>query len=337
MIRRSRMQGLTLVELMVAMVLGLVVIGGAVSLTLANRQSYRTNEGLSQVQESARSALELMARDIRQAGVTGCDNAGRISNVLDTSTINLWWMEWFGILGFEGDEASAVAFGTAARAERVADTDAIELQGIRDLALSLDTHDAGAATMDINAAATDIVPGDVIVACNFDHAAIFQVSNYDGATVRLTHDVSVGSPGNCSRGLGFPLDCTSPAGNQYEFTRNSQLGRFFATEWYVGQTLRTDDGGRSLFRRRVGSGSAEITEEVVAGVVDMQIRYLRDGTNGFVEADAVSAAQWEDVTAVQVDITVESQDARVSSDPGVSNGRLRRSFSQIVTLRNRVP
>src|SRR5690554_4826207 len=80
MSRLHAQKGLTLVELMVAMVLGLVVIGGAISLTLANRQSYRTNEGLSQVQESARTAFELLARDLRQAGVSGCDNEGQVAN-----------------------------------------------------------------------------------------------------------------------------------------------------------------------------------------------------------------------------------------------------------------
>jgi type IV pilus assembly protein PilW len=330
------MQGLTLVELMVSMVLGLVVIGGAVSLTLANRQSYQTNEGLSQLQESARTAFELISRDLRQAGVSGCDNQGRIANVLDTSGGTEWWMDWFGINGLDDAEVSAAPFGTD-RGERVDGTDAVQLQGVQGIALSVDTHEPVGATMEINAAATDIAAGDVLIACDFDHAAIFQVSAYDSGDVELTHDTGVGTPGNCSRGLGFPTDCSTVTGNPYEFDRNSQLGRFFATDWYVGQTQRAEEGGRALFRRRLGPGGTELTEEIVAGVTDLQISYRLADTDDFVAASTLNPADWEDVNAVRIELTTESADTRVSTDNTVNSGRLSRNFAQIVTLRNRVP
>ncbi len=333
------MQGLTLIELMVSMVLGLVVVGGAISLTLANRQSYRTNEGLSQVQESARTAFELIARDVRQAGVSGCDNEGRVANVVDTSGGTDWWMDWFGILGHEDDEdTSAVDFGSN-RGDRSAGTDAIQLQGIQGIALTVEDHDALAGTIEVNAATTDIGPGDVMVVCDFDHATIFQVTAYDAAAVRMTHDSPGGvTPGNCSRGLGFPTDCSSVSGNTWAFNRNSMLGRFFATDWYVGESARPEEGGRSLFRRRLAAGGGLLTEEVVTGVTDMQITYRRDGGDEFEEANAVTAAgDWDDINAVRIALTVDSAEARVSTDPDINQGRLRRTFSQIITLRNRVP
>jgi len=77
MSRPSRSRGFSLVELMVAMALGLVIVGGVVSVLTANKRSYRANEGLAQVQEAARTAFELIARDVRQSGNTGCDNAAR--------------------------------------------------------------------------------------------------------------------------------------------------------------------------------------------------------------------------------------------------------------------
>lgn len=334
--RRAKMQGLTLVELMVAMVLGLVVIGGAVSLTFANRQSYRTNEGLSQLQESARTAFELVSRDLRQGGVSGCDNVGRIANVLRTTTPE-WWIEWFGIRGHDdGSDTSAASFGTAL-GERVNGTDALQLQGIQGIAWSLEAHDVASYAMDINAAATDIAAGDVMIVCDFDHATIFQVTGYDAVNVRLTHEYNLGTPGNCSRGLHFPTDCSSMAGNAYPFPRNAQLGRFFATDWYIGQNLRTDEGGRSLFRRRLTNGGNVITEEVVAGVTDMQVTYRRGSATTFTAPGVWSAADWADVNAVRIDLTVETADTRVSTEPGTNQGRLTRNFSQIVTLRNRVP
>lgn len=331
---RSRMQGLTLVELMVAMVLGLVVIGGAVSLTLANRQSYRTNEALSQVQESARTAFELMARDLRQAGVTGCDNEGRIANVLNTASGTQWWMPWFGLRGLGGSTASAASIGTAV-GERVGGTDAVQVQGVQGIPWTLESHNTGTAEMVLNAASTDIVAGDVLLACDFDHAAIFQVTAYNATDVRLTHGSSGGSPGNCSVGLGFPTNCAGI--NAYAFPLNAQVGRFFATEWYVGQNGRAEEGGRSLYRSTLRPGGTVATEEIVAGVTDMVIDYRLDGTDDFVAAGTLSASDWEEVNAVRIALTVETADTRVSTTPDVDSGRLSRTFTQLVTLRNRVP
>ncbi len=44
--------------------------------------------------ESARTAFELLARDVRQAGNNGCGNTNRIANVLKNSAG--WWTQWFG-------------------------------------------------------------------------------------------------------------------------------------------------------------------------------------------------------------------------------------------------
>ena len=59
----ARQLGLSLVELMVALVLGLLVVGAAIGVFLSNRQTYTATESLGRVQENARVAFELMARD----------------------------------------------------------------------------------------------------------------------------------------------------------------------------------------------------------------------------------------------------------------------------------
>ncbi|MGH8148337.1 MAG: PilW family protein, partial [Rhodanobacteraceae bacterium] len=81
---RRHATGFTLVELMVAMVLGLIVIAGVTSVFLSGQQSFRTNGALADVQDSSRIAFELMARDIRQAGLTGCNSTNdRIADILN--------------------------------------------------------------------------------------------------------------------------------------------------------------------------------------------------------------------------------------------------------------
>jgi type IV pilus assembly protein PilW len=334
--RRSR--GVTLVELMVSMVLGLIVVGGALSIVLANRQSYRTNEGLSQVQESARTAFELLARDIREAGATGCDNTGRVANVLDPAA-NLWWQNWEGVKGYDDDEADpAVLFGTDA-GERVRGTDSIQLRGIEGTGVAITEHQPASANFKINAATTAIAPNDILMACDFDHAAVFQVTNYNSGNVTVGHNTGEGniSPGNCSKGLGFPTDCTSTTGNVYPFKANSQLARFGATGWYVGFNGRDTEGGRSLYRVRLDRGGADVVEEIVSGVRDLQITYRVEGTDTFEQAQDVDADEWERVNAVSLELIVESADARVSTDPSANAGRLARTFTNVITLRNRVP
>jgi len=71
---RQREAGFSLIELMVAMVLGLLVAGAALAILQSNQTTYRSNEGLNRIQENARIAFELMSRDIRAAGGTACSN-----------------------------------------------------------------------------------------------------------------------------------------------------------------------------------------------------------------------------------------------------------------------
>lgn len=334
--QRDRDRGLALIELMIAMLLGLVVIGGAVGLLLANRQNYRTNEGLSQIQESARTAFELLARDVRQAAANGCGNNGRVANVLKAGAN--WWQTWFGLTGYDDAQTDpAVAFG-AAVGDRANGTDSLQLQGIEGTGLAIENHDPVSANFKINATTTDFADSDILMVCDFDHAAILQVTSYNSSNVTVVHNVGVGveTPGNCSKGLGFPTICTTN-GNEYAFKPNSQIARFAAVDWYIGNNGRAAEGGRSLYRRRLATAATVAVEEIVAGVVNMQIQYRLNGTAAFVDADAVGTGDWLNVDAVSIALTLDSADQRVSTAPTANSGRLQRTFNHVVTLRNRVP
>lgn len=64
----QRQAGLTLIELMVAILLGLIVLVVVGQIYLSGRQSYRTQTGFSDMQEAGRFALYFLQRDIRMAG-----------------------------------------------------------------------------------------------------------------------------------------------------------------------------------------------------------------------------------------------------------------------------
>ena len=66
---RSRRQGgLGLVEVLVAMAIGLVLLGGVGYLLLGSKKMNSTQDDVSRMQESGRNAMEILGRAVRQAG-----------------------------------------------------------------------------------------------------------------------------------------------------------------------------------------------------------------------------------------------------------------------------
>lgn len=83
--------GFSLIELMIAMVMGLLVLGAAIAVFQSNLRSFNANEGQNRVQEGARAAYEMMSRDIRAAGGTACSTLARpdVEHSLSTDETNL--------------------------------------------------------------------------------------------------------------------------------------------------------------------------------------------------------------------------------------------------------
>lgn len=65
-------QGLSLVEVMVSLVIGMIILAGIFSVYLSNSQSFRFNSQLSRLQENGRFALSLIENDVRMAAYAGC-------------------------------------------------------------------------------------------------------------------------------------------------------------------------------------------------------------------------------------------------------------------------
>jgi type IV pilus assembly protein PilW len=64
--------GLTLIEIMIALLIGLFIIAGTIQLFVNTKQTYRLQEALSRLQENGRFAMEFIGRDIRMAGYRAC-------------------------------------------------------------------------------------------------------------------------------------------------------------------------------------------------------------------------------------------------------------------------
>lgn len=63
-----RQKGFTIVEMMVAIVIGMFLVAGTLSVFLSTKQGYRMVTGMSLMQATGRATLDLLARDIMMAG-----------------------------------------------------------------------------------------------------------------------------------------------------------------------------------------------------------------------------------------------------------------------------
>lgn len=306
--------GLTLIEMMVAMVLGLVLIGGVGSIVIASGETNRANQALAQIQENSRTAFELLARDIRQAGATGCGNlADRvfISDEIDDAVASVVWT---GIRGYAGGTvAPGVTTGTATN-NRIAGTQAILTQGIAGagfLIVDVDSEteeDAGVIiseerSYEFRAPANAVDNGDLLLACNSGQAVVFEASGKD------TDDGTV--------------TVTDTSGTSYTvLAERGMVATLNSTVWYIGNNGRPNEGGRSLYRLRAGGAP----EEVIPGINNIQLEYRVGNAVSFVSAPA----NWEEVTAVQATLTAVSLDDR----GGREGGRIQRDFTSLIGLRN---
>ena len=335
-----RMSGFTLIELMIAMLLGLVVIAGVTSVFLAGQQSFRTNSALADVQDSSRVAFELMARDMRQAGLTGCNGANgtnlnfSITNVL-THRGPAWWANWGNsVRGY--DDATVDPALTTGMPAPAASTSSVQLIGAATQPASTNTlYDGSNAQFVLDASAPTLQAGDIVMVCTPGRAALFQVGTYAAGTHTVTFAAS-GTPGNSTTDLGCVTPAVSP--DIYCFPPNSLLSRIQAVDWYIGANTA---GGTSLYRVSVVNNAGVATptaQEMVRGVTAMTITYLDPAvtaiSGGFVPASTIDAnSGWLGVTAVNVALTVDSTAPRVGA---TGSKPIERSYSFTTTLRNRV-
>ncbi|MEK7882378.1 PilW family protein [Methyloversatilis sp. NSM2] len=348
-------RGISLVEVMVALALGLIVSVGALSLMLGNRQSYRTTEALARVQEATRITFDLMSRDLRASGINACSGGVRVMNLLTNPTTR-WWTDWSGGLrGFDNTDVSgAVAIGSGT-GSRVANTDMIELMHGSTNALPVKVHNASAAdatlaglTVPARSIALEkpggqghsFVAGDLLVVCDYEDTTIFQATGVNADANSVAHASvtdSPGTPGNCANTLGFRPSCASVVTRSFQ--PGSQLMRFEPVAWFVGNNGRTgsESSPTSLYRIRVvndGAGNAgPVVEEVVEGVRDMQLRYMYDRDDEYRLAGTV--ADWRLVTGVEITLTIESPESGTTTS--TTQPRLTRTLTHVVNLRNRVP
>lgn len=312
--------GLSLVELMIAMALGLVVSGAAVGVFLTNQQTYRATESIGRIQESARVAFELMAREVREAGGSACAKNLPLANVLQVQ--GQWWSALEdGVVGYDNGSLPASAAGT----------DAIDVISAASGGVPVTSMTTSSAEFKVSHA-HDFQDDDILMVCDYTQAALFQATNVNSSNVTVVHNTGTGTVKNCTKALGLPLPQTCPGGQpgitteQYKiFGPTSQVVKLQGSRWYVADNGR---GGRSLYRVRLSQGAVQPAEEITEGVQDLQLEYLVEGQAAY--APAAAGTPWPKVVAVRLRLTLEEP-----GTAGTDGQPLQRHLEHVVNLRSR--
>ncbi len=351
-LRHARSNGYTLIELLIALTIGAFLIGGILQLYTGSKKAYNTQAVLSELQEIGRFSLDMMVSDIRMAGFMGCGRADGAINTLNGATS--WELDAANsVLGYEGGVSTFPTEFTGA----IAGTDAVKIvRAIPDDQYVVQSHTPATATITLKDV-HDLQQSEVLMVTDCLNTAVFQMTNVNtaGATTTIRNNNSVLSPGNCTRGLGKPLDCTTASGSPYQYDENSFVMRITSRGYYIGTGA---SGRNALFRVALGNNGALGTPvEITDGVEDMQLVYGLDGdadgdVDTYEQADAIALADWPNVLSVQINLLMESDEDRVSDNPQPyilfdgtaasltpvtpTDRRLRRVYSSTTTIRNRV-
>ena len=335
----NRQRGLTLVELMVAMLISSFILIGLVQIFATNRITYQADEGLARLQENGRFAIDFLVRDIRMAGNMGClgkippDDQNNVWNYLDTTSpaYNL-------STGINGFEATGTAPGATFAMPSMypsptnvyATTPALDpllvpgaIQGTDVLAVRF--MDGEAVSLVPNAGGkyhdsaqvfagtpNTLAQGDIVMVTNCKQVAIFQITNNPtgGSPMNIAHG-NGGSPGNTCPVWGTG----SCKGYDNAFQAGSQIAVLRSRFFFIGRQTRGTSAnlGPSLFRRDANVGQPT---ELVEGIENMQILYGVDnniqndtgkdghGADSYLRADQVT--NWSRVVSVRIGLLVST-------------------------------
>ncbi|MFK8053550.1 MAG: PilW family protein [Woeseiaceae bacterium] len=346
----GRQRGYTLIELLIALTLGAFLIGGILQLYLGSKRSYNAQQAAIELQEIGRFSLNALVSDVRMAGFLACGQSTNIVNTLSSSA-NWLYDAANPVIGYEG---GASTFPAAFSGAAVAGTDAIKIsRAIPDDSYVVNTHAPATGTLTLKDP-HDIAQNEIMVITDCLNSALFQTTNAGVGTNVIKNSNAGGTVGNCTRGLGAPLDCSSAGGTPYQFKENAFLMRYETNAFYIGVGA---SGRNALFRISLDNdGTIGTAVEMADGIADMQLVYGIDtsgdgSVDAYRTADAIGTAAWPSVVSVQVNLLTESNIDRVSDTSNSyvlfdgsaaslnavtpTDRRLRRVFSSTVNIRNR--
>ena len=298
MSRRPRQYGITIVELMIALVVSSIILIGVATVYTSSKRAYKIQEEMSRLQENARFGFEFMVRDVRMAGYGGCNPS--INSLLNPAPSNNALYDFLsGVGGFEYTAQNTTPGSDYTITSLTATGAAGDWQGF-------DWDGDGFPDSLINELQNRVLIGnDVLIVRTANTREDLVLNGFTPATsAALTFTTATNIPdsamvivANCNRGDLFQNNPGAGGGNAAALTRAAAgnpgniPGSNFSQDYYPDNTtvheVRTyayfvgagANGEPSLMRADFSQGLAGFpVEELVEGVENMQILYGEDMT-----------------------------------------------------------
>ena len=329
----KKVQGFSIIELMIAMLIGLLLLTGAMGLFISNKRIYKEHDSMGRLQENARFAIQILIDDIRMAAFSGCaDNIDGVTNNITTNQTLL--RSFTNNNAIEGSENAAnwqPSNSNEIVANITAGTDGITVRYIQPLGINLSAASTG--TLVPTTDTSDIVANDAVAVSDCAATDIFQTT---GTTGGLQH-----------------------AGVAANYDTDAEISKFVAVRYYIRTGSDADGDGindPALWRTVWDSTTNDlISQELIEGVEDMEILYGVDNDadsypDSFVNAAGVTGAGgWTNVISVKLALlfrTIEQNfhldpDTQThtllnnAANPAAGDLRRRKVVNATVSIRNR--
>lgn len=347
--------GFGLVELMVAITIGLILLGGIGYVYLGSRQTFRTQDDFSRIQENVRYALDQVGMDVRMAGYSGCVNLSSIDpknpssipiNVIANGAPTVGLAE--AMRGY--DSATWTASGTAP-ANWVANTGVFHVTRASSEGVNLiGNMTAVNANIQISGNPTGIVAEQALLISDCASADLFRATNVSsGGSVTIAHTGS-----NCAVIGGLPCNVdpvTGLATNNLSkaYGSDAEIYSILSTTYFIGTNPA---GNPALYRRQQMGAQTGTAEELVENVENIVMRFGIDTNMDFVVDSYVAPSavtDWRQVLTARVSLVFRSNSNNVATQvqpyvvegttitPASTDRRLRRVATATFGLRNRLP
>lgn len=321
----SKHAGFSLIELMIAMLIGLIVLNGVIQLVINSKRSYLDNQAISQIQENARFSVDILSREIKMAGYLGCMpvNNGQldVSSLINKQRMLLTdSQDGFSSLEiFEGKESDKSHLPEQIRGDALPGHDVLVVR-------HTDPDHEWVINKDLSELSGTIeVPTTKAIAKNAPVAVV-------------SHDCAVANLLQASDATDTSLTVNNASGSfGYDsFKKGSRVTPIVAYAYYIGYSnVLGNNDMPALKREKIyvdGSGELKArSEELAIGVSDMQIEV------GTVAAGVVNFADFNGIAdkaaAVRVTLTLRSHNPVPPASDGES-GYIEKVAAATVRIRN---
>lgn len=333
-LKKASQKGFTLIEIMIALTIGLFLSAGAVQVFVGTKQTNRTQENLSRMQENARFAMYFLTEDIRKVAFDGgiCGRGRIINNAindLDSSSAEYQ----FKTLPIFSSLSGAIG-GTENTGLNGSDSISIRALGSLGSGVALTAPLALVSdNLQINVAEAGLfAKGDIILVTDCKFSDIVQITNnLAGGSIEHTTG-STETPDNKTGNLSFAYGTNAKV--YYLAAGNVGLA---GTTYTIATSVSTP-------------GLARGGQQLVPDIENMQILYGQlDTSNGiyFVPSDT-AGLDMEQVISVRVSLLVRSRDDFVATAPqtyfynfdgtstAAADNRLRKVYTSTIAVRNRL-